>query len=559
MPWDCAWGDGGLGADRDHVLVAAAAAVDEDVLVGLHALGELHAVVDGVRRLQRRDDPLPAIGSASERRTQPNLLQRRDDPLPAPSPRVRAPRARRRATGPDPLPCPRATAIPAAPPSTPAGRSRTRHAGGAGLAGGRPACPWSETTGADGGGGGADLGLAEGLHALEGLGVGDADVGGAARVLEPRVLRPHARVVEPRRDAVRLLDLPLLVLHSATPRVRVESGGLGSPCPSFSPPQHPRPAQHTSREPRRSFRNRWRGGRACAGEVCRHSNPDSPPSTSRRKGPEHEPLPPHTHTPRPSLGGPMPRCGCSARDAGSRWGPHKAHFGSGGRARRRAACGGGNLEQVGAGAVQHARRARRERRRVLALQALPPPHLSRRGEVEGARGWGAAEGRRLGVSLLPMIAARARQRRGGGEDPGGRGVEGGVWRRGQGKGPFDAALMPSSTGMRLTLGRRGGDLLAAGLDADDLDRLVADEGVEQPDGVGATPHARHNHVGQPPGLRNPAVSRGGPGEQPRARRAGRQTGPARPMWRVRGEGGSRGTERAGAAPARASGRAPPCR
>jgi 3-oxoacyl-ACP reductase-like protein len=47
-------------AHRDHVLVAAAAAVDEDVLVRAHRLGELHGVVDGVRRLQRRDDALEA-------------------------------------------------------------------------------------------------------------------------------------------------------------------------------------------------------------------------------------------------------------------------------------------------------------------------------------------------------------------------------------------------------------------------------------------------------------------------------------------------------------------
>ncbi len=60
----------------------------------------------------------------------------------------------------------------------------------------------------------AHLGLAEGLHALEGLGVGYADVLGATRVLEPRVLGPHARVVEASRDAVCLLDLPVLVLSS---------------------------------------------------------------------------------------------------------------------------------------------------------------------------------------------------------------------------------------------------------------------------------------------------------------------------------------------------------
>jgi hypothetical protein len=47
---------------------------------------------------------------------------------------------------------------------------------------------------------------------------------------------------------------------------------------------------------------------------------------------------------------------------------------------------------------------------------------------------------------------------------------------------------------------RGACLLAAGLDAIDLDVLVADEGVEQADGVGASAHARHDGVGKPPRL-----------------------------------------------------------
>jgi hypothetical protein len=62
------------------------------------------------------------------------------------------------------------------------------------------------------GGRGGHLRLAQRLHAFEGLRVGDADVFGTARVLEPRVLRAHARVVQARRDAVRLLDLAVLVL-----------------------------------------------------------------------------------------------------------------------------------------------------------------------------------------------------------------------------------------------------------------------------------------------------------------------------------------------------------
>src|SRR4029453_11011925 len=43
--------------------------------------------------------------------------------------------------------------------------------------------------------------------------VGDRDVGGAAHVLQERVLGAHARVVQPRRDRMRRHHLPLLVLQ----------------------------------------------------------------------------------------------------------------------------------------------------------------------------------------------------------------------------------------------------------------------------------------------------------------------------------------------------------
>ena len=49
------------GRDGVHVLVAAAAEADEDVLVrGQASRATLHRVVDGVRRLERRDDALAA-------------------------------------------------------------------------------------------------------------------------------------------------------------------------------------------------------------------------------------------------------------------------------------------------------------------------------------------------------------------------------------------------------------------------------------------------------------------------------------------------------------------
>ena len=45
------------------------------------------------------------------------------------------------------------------------------------------------------------------------------------------------------------------------------------------------------------------------------------------------------------------------------------------------------------------------------------------------------------------------------------------------------------------------DAVAAGLHAEDLDALVAHEGMEHADGVGAAADARHDAVGQPPHLR----------------------------------------------------------
>ena len=55
--------------------------------------------------------------------------------------------------------------------------------------------------------------LAEQPEALQRLAIGDRDVLRAAGVLVEAVLRPHARIVEPGRDAVRLLHLPELVLQ----------------------------------------------------------------------------------------------------------------------------------------------------------------------------------------------------------------------------------------------------------------------------------------------------------------------------------------------------------
>ena len=48
---------------------------------------------------------------------------------------------------------------------------------------------------------------------VERVGVGRADVLGAAEVPQPRVLGPHGRVVEPGRNRVRARDVAVVVLQ----------------------------------------------------------------------------------------------------------------------------------------------------------------------------------------------------------------------------------------------------------------------------------------------------------------------------------------------------------
>ncbi len=56
------------------------------------------------------------------------------------------------------------------------------------------------------------------LKRLECFSIGGTDVFGTSNVLEMRMFRPHARIVEARRNRVRFLNLAPLVLHDVRQR-----------------------------------------------------------------------------------------------------------------------------------------------------------------------------------------------------------------------------------------------------------------------------------------------------------------------------------------------------